>query len=923
MTTSYITDGNRLALNPGVHIGPYEILAALGAGGMGEVYRARDTKLNREVALKILPAAFTADPDRLARFKREAQVLASLNHLHIGAIYGFEDSGETHALVLELVEGDTLADRIARGLIPLDEALPIARQICEALEAAHEQGVIHRDLKPANIKITPDGVVKVLDFGLAKLAHPEVAASHADLTASPTITSPAMMTGVGVLLGTAAYMSPEQAKGREADKRSDMWAFGCVFYEMLTGRRAFDGDDMTEVLGAVVRLDPNWEAFPSDVPLPVRTLLHRCLVKDRRKRIAGIAAALFVLDHQAGVVAISTVSARPQPRKLLWRRIAALTAGALVVAIAATALTWFATRPVPPRVSRLTIATSGPAALHIDPTQRHLAITPDGTRVVYVGNRGTQLFVRALNAMEPVPVFTGAALLGTFVSPDGEWIGFSDAGGSRPSLKKVAITGGSAVPLATLDGALRGATWGTDDAIIVATANPQTGLQQIAPGAGSATVVTRPNRAQGEADHLWPELLPGGRALLFTITAITGGLDAAQVVVLDLLTGTRTVVVRGGSHAHYVASGHLVYAAAGTLRAVPFDLANLGTLGTAVTVVPNLLTTLTGGVYGVVSGDGTLVHLSGTVLSEVRTLVWVDRGGHEEPVNVPARAYAYPRLSPDGTRVAVEIRDQDWDIWIVNLVSSALQRFSLTPGPDRLPVWTPNGSRIVWTSGAGGSATLYWQAADRSGSLEQLIKSPNPQYPSAFSRDGTRLVIREDAESRDLMVVAMDEEPRRVQPLIQTPFVETSAEISYDGRFIAYASDESGQDEIYVRPFPEVNAWHRPVSIGGGAKPRWARNGRELFYLVQNGGRTAVMSTPIERSATFAAGTPKKVLEGPYFFGSTGTGNTAFRTYDVSLDDQRFLMIKNPEGAEQAATSTNITVIQNWTEELKRLVPTK
>ena len=837
---------------------------------------------------------------------------------------------------MELVEGEDLSQRIARGPISIDEALPIAKQIAEALEAAHEQGIIHRDLKPANIKITPDGMVKVLDFGLAKAMEPAhdpanhlrqgsggQEAGHYVLSQSPTITSPAMMTGVGVLLGTAAYMSPEQAKGREADKRSDIWAFGCVLYEMLARKRPFEGEDVSDTLANVLKIDPDWSALPSETPPAIRTLLQSCLVKDRRRRVADISTVLFVLDKGASLGPPAGTVSRPQPRRLSWRRIAALTAVALVVAVVATALTWFATRPLPPRVSRLTIATSGPTALHIDPTNRDLAITPDGTRVVYVGNRGTQLFVRALNAVEPVAVFTGAAALGTFVSPDGEWIGFSEGGGSRPSLKKVAMTGGSAVQLAALDGAIRGATWGTDDAIIIATANPTTGLQRIAPGAGSATVFTKPDRAQGEADHLWPELLPGGRAVLLTITAITGRLDGAQVVVLDLATGTRTVVVRGGSHAHYVASGHLVYAAAGTLRAVPFDLATLKTRGTAVTVVPNVVTTLSGGVNAVVSGDGTLVYLPGTVQSEERSLVWVDRRSHEEPLNAPARAYVYPRLSPDGTRVAVEVRDQDWDIWIANLVSSTFTRFSLTPGPDRLPVWTPDGSRIVWTSGAGGTATLYWQAADRSGSVERLIESPNPQYPSAFSRDGTRLVIREDAESRDLMVVVMDEAPRRVQPLIATQFVETSAEISPDGRLIAYASDETGKDEIYVRPFPDVTAWHRPVSTGGGAKPRWARNGRELFYLVPSGGGTAVMSAPIERSATFAAGTPKKVLEGPYFFGSIGSGNTAFRTYDVSLDDQRFLMVKNPEGAELAAALTNITVIQNWTEELKRLVPTK
>ena len=463
---------------------------------MGEVYRARDTKLNREVALKVLPDAFTRDPDRLARFKREAQVLASLNHPHIGAIYGFEDSGETHALVLELVEGDTLADRIARGPIPLDEALPIARQICEALEAAHEQGIIHRDLKPSNIKITPDGVVKVLDFGLAKLAHPEAAAGHADVTASPTITSPAMMTGVGAICWHGRVYVAGAGEGAEADKRSDIWAFGCVLYEMLTGRRAFDGEDMTEVLGAVVRLEPNWEALSSDVPPPVRTLLQRCLVKDRRKRIADIAAALFVLDHQAGVAATSTASAAPLPHGPLWRRVAALTAGALVVAAVATTLTWFATRPAPPRVVRTTITTSGSAALSLQGGDRDVAITPDGSRVVYRGNN--QLLVRALNQLEPTVLSGLGAPRGVFISPDGQWVGFFDG----TTIKKVAITGGPPVTVSMIQGIPRGATWSEDGTIIFATNSPATGLQRVSAAGGEPTVLTKPDRERGEGDHL-------------------------------------------------------------------------------------------------------------------------------------------------------------------------------------------------------------------------------------------------------------------------------------------------------------------------------------------------------------------------------------------------------------------------------------
>ena len=420
-----------MPLGPGARLGPYEILAAIGAGGMGEVYRATDTTLGRQVAIKVLPEAFAQDAERLARFEREAKTLAALNHPHIAQIYGLEKSSGIQALVMELVEGEDLSQRIARGSVPLDEALPIAKQIAEALEAAHEQGIVHRDLKPANIKVTLDGVVKVLDFGLAKLNDPNASnVSNAPnaLSLSPTITSPAMMTGVGMILGTAAYMAPEQAKGRPADKRSDIWAFGCVLFEMLTGKRAFDGEDMADVLGAVTRLDPDWTALSSDVPQSIRTLLHGCLVKDRRKRIADIAAALFAID-EASVGGFGTASAAPPARRPLWRRVVAPVAAALVTAIVTGAAVWFATRPADPalpRVSRLSLVPSGTAALTIRGSDRDLAITPDGSRVVYVGNNGTQLFVRALDALEPVAVFTGLPR-GPFVSPDGQWIGFVTA----------------------------------------------------------------------------------------------------------------------------------------------------------------------------------------------------------------------------------------------------------------------------------------------------------------------------------------------------------------------------------------------------------------------------------------------------------------------------------------------------------------
>jgi len=910
-----------MPLNAGTCIGAYEILAAIGAGGMGEVYRARDTKLNRDVALKVLPASFASDPDRLARFTREAQTLASLNHPNIAHIHGLEESGGVRALVMELVEGDDLSQRIARGAVPLDEALPIAKQISEALEAAHEQGIIHRDLKPANIKVRSDGTVKVLDFGLAKLTE---AAAHgargADVTMSPTITSPAMVTGIGVLLGTAAYMSPEQAKGREADKRSDIWAFGCVLYEMLTGKRPFDGEDVSDTLANVLKIDPDWSALPSEIPPAIRALLQSCLTKDRRRRVADISVALFVLEKGASLAPpTGMVSAAPLPRRPLWRRVAALTAGALVVGIFAGASVWVAMRPrepLPQRVSRLPLAPSGAAALTITGLDRDLAITPDGSRVVYVGNRGTQLFVRALDALEPVTVFTGVPR-GLFVSPDGQWIGFVDG---ASVLKKVAVTGGPAVTLATLDGnAPRGATWAPDDTIIVATNDGTIGLQRVRAAGGSTTVLTRPDPAQGEADHYWPELLPGGRAVLFTITAVTGGLDAAQVAVLDLQTGTRKVLVRGGSHAHYAPSGHLFYAAAGTLRAVAFDLATLETRGTPVPIVPDVVMTNTGGVDAVVAGDGTLAYVSRSgVIGAQRTLVWVDRQGRETPILSPPRAYLYPRLSPDGKRVAVSAADQETDIWVWDLSRTTLTRATFDPRLDTYPVWTPDGHRLLFSSEPTGARNLYWQAADGTGAVERLTESPNQQNPAAVTPDGRRLIFTEVAPKTadDVMQIELDG-THRVTPLVQSPFAERNGIVSPDGRWLAYEANESGRFEIYVRPFPEVNDGHWQVSTGGGTRPLWAPGGQELFYASPTG---ALMRVGVERASSWTATTPTLLVKEGYF---TIPGGTFGRTYDIAPDGQRFLMIKEGGGADQTAAPPQIIVVQHWTDELKRLVPTK
>jgi Tol biopolymer transport system component len=896
-----------LALPPGTRFGVYEVTAQIGEGGMGQVYRATDTNLKRQVAIKILPPALAADDDRLARFQREAEVLASLNHPNIATIYGLEDAAGVKALVMELVEGEDLSRRIARGAIPLDEALPIAKQVADALEAAHEQGIIHRDLKPANIKLRPDGTVKVLDFGLAKAIEP-AAASSAHATNSPTLSIHA--TQAGIILGTAAYMSPEQAAGKPVDRRTDLWAFGVVVLEMLTGGPVFTGETVPHVLASVLKSDPDWARLPADTPVPIRRLLRRCLDKDRRQRLDSAAAARLEIDDalarigDVGTVSV-TVSGTAWQRALPWTVVAALAAGLALVLVL-----WAPWRAASPRrVTRTTITTSGPAALTINRVDRDLALSPDGTHIVYVGNGATQLFRRTLDALEPVSIASGTGLRGPFVSPDGQWVGFF--GGA---LKKVSIAGGPPITIASVEGILRGATWAPDNTIIFATSNPAIGLQRVSAAGGTPEVLTRPDHAHGEANHFWPELLPGGQAVLFTITSQAGGLDAAQVVVRDLRTGTQKVLLRGGSHARYMATGHLIYVAAGTLRAVPFDLARLETHGTAVPVLPRLANTSTGTGEFDIASDGTLVYVDALGnLADARTLVWVDRTGKEEPVDTPPRAYHHPRLSPDGTRVAVWCSDQEDDIWIAHLARATLTRLTLDPSPDRFPVWTLDSRRIIFTSSRGGALNLWWQAADGSDAAERLTTSSNNQFPTAITPDGTAVLFSEQMPTvtNDLMQLALSG-TRGVMPLLRTKFEKFNAIVSPDGRWLAYDSNGSGSFEVYVRPFPNTATGQSQVSTAGGTRPVWARNGKELFYIGADG---ALMRVPVEASGTkWNAVTPTKLFEGRYY-----NAGTSGRNYDVSPDGERFLMIKL-SGTDAGSA---LIVVQHWDEELKRLAPTK
>jgi hypothetical protein len=940
--TSMDPTPSHTVLATGDRVGPYEIVAPLGAGAMGEVYRATDTKLNRNVALKVLPERFALDPDRLARFTREAHLLARLNHPNIAAIYGLEESHGAQALVLELIEGPTLADRIARGPLSLDEALPIARQMADALEAAHEKGIIHRDLKPANIKIAPNGVVKVLDFGLAKVWD---GAPQFDLSDSPRLTAPDL--GERTILGTPAYMSPEQARGQALDKRTDIWAFGCVLYEMLTGRAPFAGDTISDTLAAILEREPDRTILPADTPLPIRRLLRRCLEKDRKGRLDSAAGARLEIDDAMAPPAAETPALGATPsRRVTPVAIAALTG---VVVIAALVV-WTLMRPAqqaPVLSSRFEIAASPAEPLNVSNYDRDLALSPDGRHFVYRAGwgpptLGTALMVRAIDELDARQL-PGIFALGVFFSPDSRWIGFF----TPTELKKVSIAGGPAITLCSVTGASLGASWGEDNTIVFATNDPLTGLWRVSADGGEPTALTMPDATQRGSDHGFPSVLPGGRGVLFTITA-AGQADDAEVAVLDLKTGQRKTLVRGGSQAEFVdpsggtgQAGYLTYAAAGTLRAVRFDPARLELIGDPVTVVEQVMIKPTGAANYAVSRQGTFFYVPGGVSVQMlpRSLVWVDRKGHEEPIKAPLRPYGAPRISPDGTRLLFGLTDQESnDTWIWDLERETLRRLTFAPGSDSLALWTPDGRRIIFTSDRAGVLNLYSQAADGTGVADRLTTSANQQFPSSISPDGTLVVGFErlsmaastqmapgaawrvqlyplaGAASRPGPGPSPSTSPARVEPPAQTLFDGVWAEFSPNGRYLAYqsAAGEPGQSEVYVRPFPQVDSGRWQISTKGGTRPAWARSGRELFYLDASNTLTAV---PVQTSgSTFSAGKPEKVFDANY--------STPYppRSYDVSPDGRRFLMIKDSPDSDQNATAASMVVVEHWFEELKQRV---
>jgi len=857
------------------------------------------------------------DPDRLARLTREAHVLAALNHPNIAHIHGIEDADGTRALVMELVEGPTLDRRIARGPIPIEEALPIARQIAHALEAAHDKGIVHRDLKPANIAVTSDGTVKVLDFGLAT-ALDAAAGTVPDAVEAPAITSPPTITEAGVILGTAAYMSPEQARGTAAGKRSDMWAFGCVLYEMLTGHQAFAAEPPSAMLAHASMKEPDWGALPADTPPPIRRLLRRCLERDRKRRLDSAADAVLDIDDAISSPVEPLPSAAPRSRGVVAA--VPLTAGALVAALAA----WGVMRstPSPPaHVTRFAIVPPPAQPLNISGPDRDLAISPDGRYLVYRAGgsqtAGSPLMVRALDRLDAHPVADVFNAYAPFFSPDGRWIAFFE----NTELKKVSIDGGPVATLCHINGMPLGATWDDGHAIIFATSTPGTGLWRVASDGGEPTVLTTPDPAAHEAGHAFPSVLPGGRGVLFTIAPAGQG-SSSQVAVLDLDSGQRRTLIREGSDAKYADTGHLVFAAAGALRAVRFDLDRREVLGDPVTLVDQVFTKGTGAASYTMSRAGTLVYTVGTADDAMRSLVWVDRQGREERIEAPPRYYGPPRISPDGSRVALGILDHgNTDIWIWELARKELRRLTFAPGMDGLPVWTPDNRRIIFMSDRTGVLNLYMQAADGTGTVDRLTTSANPQWSTSLTRDGTWLGGFELVPGRAFTDVVFFQRPSTAKRQVSGPsqgandtalepspdmrFSGAFADFSPNGRYVAYQAFDSGRYEVYVRPFPQVDQGRWQVSAGGATRPVWARSGRELFYLDES---NALIAVPVQTSGrTFSAGTPVTLFDTKYV-----EANPA-RHFDVSPDGQRFLMIKD----SPSSTPASLVVVEHWFEELK------
>jgi Tol biopolymer transport system component len=919
-----------MPLEPGTRFGPYEVSGPLGAGGMGEVYRARDTKLGRDVAIKTLPPALASDKERLARFEREAQLLAVLNHPHIAAVYGLDVHDGTLYLAMELVEGETLEQKLKAGALPVEEALRLALQVAEALEAAHGKGVVHRDLKPANIMVTAEDRVKVLDFGLAK-------AFSGDPEDGTPAHSPALslaMTQQGLVLGTAGYMSPEQASGQTADQRADIWSFGVVLYEMLTGLPLFSGESVPHVLADVLKTEPDWRRLPKNLHPRLKLLLERCLTKRPRDRLHSIADARVeieaVLGAPEGVTPESAVSAAP--RRSHAARLVAVAAGAAIIA---GALVWFlrpspASEPEP--VVRFSVPLPADQSFTAGPVSM-IAVSPDGTRIAYVANG--QLFLRNLAESEARPVQgtdegTITAAQPAF-SPDGQWLAYVHVSGvAGPfTLKRVPITGGAPVTLheTSAPDFPRGLTWPTPDSIVFVGAE---GVERI-PANGGATEVLVPFGEDERFDS--PQLLPGGDAVLFTrasgVPGTSGGYEAAQVVVQSIGKNDRTVVWDGGSAARYLRTGQLVYAQGGALFAIGFDPQTRAVSGGPVPILQGLRRSTNGNTdtanYAV-SDTGTLAMIPGDpnaaeTNEPQTTLTWVDRSGREEPLPVRPDDYTMARISPDGTKIALVVgaalvRDTPPAIWIFDERTENLSLLTGDPAGDDGPVWSSDSRRIYFRSLRGDTNGVYSIELDTGETTRVAASSDHPfPLPWTIAPDDSVLGLVDALNLNNVDISALSVADGEFTSLLHEQISENEPSISPNGTWLAYTESPAPGDpnaEINIRPFPGVARTRIPV--GRGMTPVFSRDGSELFFVAGD----ELMAAAVTYEPTLRIGTPRRVIESnAYQWAFAG------RAWDVDPSGERFLMIRRP-GAQQAAddqTNDRIDVVLHWSEELEERVP--
>ncbi|MGA7961971.1 MAG: protein kinase [Candidatus Acidiferrales bacterium] len=906
-----LASGEELAA--GRALGVYEIVARIGAGGMGDVYKARDTKLGRSVAIKVLRLEFDHDPERLSRFQREARLLASLNHPNIATIYGLEQSGELQYLVMELVPGKTLAERLKSGALEIAEALPIAQQICAALESAHEQGIIHRDLKPANVEVMPDGRVKVLDFGLAKALAGELDADTQRSLAK------AAGSEAGTILGTPAYMSPEQVRGKSVDKRADIWAFGCVLCEMLSGHRTFDGESISEVLAAVLTKEPDWASLPQTTPPAIQRLLRRCLMKDPKQRLRDIGDARITIEEvQSGAEAPQSAaqfsaaqsSAAPQ-EKTSWRRAAPRALAAIVILLAALASFWWLRPKKAGEVIRFSIAT--PEGADFGPYGSQLSVSPDGRKLAFVlatePRKPVMLWVRSLDSLaaESFPGSEGAAL--PFWSPDSRYIGFFSRDDKDEKLKKVAVSGGPPQILCDAVGA-DGGTWNRDGVILFSV---QSKFYRVSEAGGAPALVAAPDEARADAYYAFPQFLPDGRRFLFLLISTTKhrGYDRSYVAAGSLDSPSTVRLFEAPSNAIYAAPGYLFYVTHGGLMAQAFDADKLLSTGPPVPISTGVGLSQDWDEYGLgyfsLSQGGVLAYQTGQIGINSQ-MTWYNRKGAKLGTVAEPGLFLTPALSPDGTKIALPVGESGaQDIWVYDVKRGTESRLTFPASGTFNPVWSPDGKEILFTSTRGGHADIFRQPANGLGSAEQISDSEDP--PKALndiSPDG-RYAIYDTAGSDDLTELWVLPLFGQRKPFV---FVQGSgsgaryARFSPDGRYVAYASHETGRYEIYVQTFPEhTEKWQ--ISTGGGVEPAWRSDGKELFYVSPD---DKMMSVKVNTAAaSFQAGIPQ-----PLFQAQLVEGLFWRNRYVVTADGQQFLML-----SPTSSGANPITVVLNWPALLK------